>query len=487
MKKQVVYFLALVTTVAVNAKSPGGFEAHYEASKARVLSRIGVGEGSYFKFQKSLAASQANEVRSESAQCISRLQDTDSGRSEFLECLARYGRGGLNENLFLSAYTENQKRIKDEVNLSLEKEKTKLLLFYLQDLVREQRERNNERSAWFLPNQGFDVRARLHSDFDYQDGDAILMIGNSSISSLISQATYPQRRYSHAALVRVRDNRFGTAEALIESGVVSHDMEYFKKGQLQTVTVLRWNQNDLGIREKASDCGARHVESNTPYNFSMSLENRNAMFCSQLVVQCYADASETDVNALIAKPASIRSRPVLKYLDNFGVSSEVMPSPGDIAASRFFTPVADYRRTRDPKTDEISIHRLWDLFLMGDVFIDRLESGYQIKWNVFTKGLMFPLLSMVDRLGEFFMGIVGVDRQLIPRGVRTQTLGHMSVLEITIYKDTFKIASKLNKKYFKQDLKSLLSTDLIFKRALLSYSLSQNFEARQVFKGASNK
>lgn len=481
MKKYVGLFLMGLIAATAHAKSPAGFESYYEASKNRVLARMGVSEDVYFNFQKSLSSDQDSK-NIDASSCVLSLQDTDTGRNELLKCLSQYGLAGLNETLFGALYKENQKRIKDEEEASLEKEKTKLLLFYLQDLVREQRERNNERAAWFLPGQGFDTQARLHGDFNYQDGDAILMIGNSSISSLISQATYPQRRYSHAALVRVRDNTFGTAEALIESGVVSHDLEYFKKGQLQTVTVLRWNQSDQGIRAKASDCGAHHVEANTPYNFSMNLEKKDAMFCSQLVVQCYADASGEDVNTLIAKPASIRSKRVLKYLDNFGVSSEVMPSPGDIAASKFFVPVADYRRTRDPKTDEISLHRLWDLFLMGDIFIDRLESGYQIKWNVFTKGLMFPLLSMVDRMGEFFMGIVGVDRQLIPQGVRTQTLGHMSVLEITIYKDTFKIASKLNKKYFKRDLKSLLGTDLIFKRALLSYSLSQNYEARAIFR-----
>jgi hypothetical protein len=457
---------------------------HYANSKARVLSRFGVYFNSYQKFFDGLILNKKTKPGS-GAVCVPSLSDSTRARSALLNCLAAYGRHGLDVTLFSRLSTAKWSRIqKSPTNTEIQR--TIALLAYLEDVTREELESRGINTAWWVNGKGFWTQGKNQAEFEYQDGDILLLIGNSSISSVISQSTAPQRRFSHALMVRMEKGEFSTLEAIIEKGVTSIDRKKFSKQELQTVVVLRWKNKKQReqVAARASDCGKKLLDNKTPYNFSMDLADTSKMFCSQLVAHCYSISSGFSVQSMIPQVGAIRSDEVFEYLKNMGVQSRTMPSPGDLATSKHFEVVAEFRKTRDDQ-GSLALARLWDMFTLGDVFVERLEIGQTFRFDAITAKVVRPLLDVSNFTlatvgGNIFGRDISVLGGIYPEGIDTRTAGFMAVQERLIFKQVWKQAEKnLNATPHPQvrgknlDSSSLIYTHPIYRRTAMSLEMNQ--------------
>lgn len=383
---------------------------HYFSSLKRTTERLGISTTAYIDLFKSLNL-YSKTAKGSSLNCLKKLSDTTQNRSSFVTCLSQIGIQGFNQALFRELSSAKWHRIQS-AHSSTEEQKTIALLAYLEDLTRESLEMRGINTSWWSKQDGFTNFGINQADFDFKDGDVLLLIGNSSISSLITQATDPQRRFSHALMIRKKsESDFSTLEALIEKGVTSGDKKKFSNDTLQTVVVLRWKnkQHRSFVASKASDCAYNLYKNKTPYNFAMDLNDTTTMFCSQLVAHCYAQASGVDLKSLIPQMSSIRSDKVFEYLKNMGVQSKIMPSPGDLATSTQFEMVAEFRNVRNKK-GKLQLARMWNMFILGDVFVERLELGQKIRFDTVSSNLLRPLLDISNfTLATFGGSIFGRD------------------------------------------------------------------------------
>lgn len=453
---------------------------HLVQSYQRVYLRMGVTPGSLTAFSKSIQMG-PKSIRtvqifqvSQSSGCVAQLADSDQGRSALLECLAGFGRIGLTETLFDRVFQARSSRIK-QIPTTPEIQKTVALLLWIQDLVRSKLLSIGISAVWYVPSKGF-LASREKGDFEYEDGDVALVTGKSSISSMISQVTYPQRKFSHAFVVRKEKNEFATVEALIESGVISNSLDVFNKENLQIVEIHRWADESTrrDISTKASNEAWKWVVAKTPYDFNMDMKTEDKLFCSEVVARAYSQATGLAIEEFVPELSRIRSKPVFNFISKMGVTSELMPSPGDLAPSKYLKQVAEYRNPDD-------LSKLWWLMAMGDVVIERLEAGYELHprlWVGILAQLGVTLDSAIDGTREVF----GVDMNLLPQGLNRTSIATMLTLQKLLYEKAFVYAEETLKAAGYVNPHDLLSVEPWVLRAHFSYAVQQSYFPRRVLK-----
>jgi hypothetical protein len=453
---------------------------HLVHSFQRTYRRMGVSASSLSAFSLSvkLGPRRTREIKiykvSDSSGCVGRLQDSTEGRSALIECLANFGRQGLTEKLFGGIFAARSSRIK-VVPTTLEIQKSVVLLYWIQDLIRQKLLSDGVAAVWFEPGKGF-LPIRQKGEFDYEDGDVALVTGKSSISSMISQVTHPQRKFSHAFIVRMDKGQFATIEALLEQGVVSKDRAYFNEENLQVVEVHRWADvaNRATIAKNASDVAWNWVKEKRPYDFPMDMADEKELFCSEVVARAYANSSGLPIEKFVPELSRIRSKPVFNFIHRLGVQNEIMPSPGDLAPSPYLTQVAEYRNPHD-------LSKLWWLMIMGDVLVERLEAGYTLKarnYIALLSELGFTLDSGVDAARE----ILGADLNLLPQGLNKDSIATMITLQKFLYERAFLHAIDTLKAAGYLAPTDLLQVEPWVLRGHLSYATQESFWPSRVLK-----
>lgn len=432
----------------IETEAPHLSERVQQAASQAVDQRLGVEARALTRLWKRYLEKDIGDV-SESATCMTLLEDSWEARSQWVDCLYMHGLAGLNEKLALSIQRARQERSVAGV-LDVETKRTLALLFLMEDAIRERRNRLQQSAQWLDVSHGFLNGQRNVNEFSYQDGDVVLMMGGSSVSALISQSTLPERRYSHAALVRVNNGRVSFEEALVEKGVVSTSLEHYRDSKVQLFTVLRWNGHDAAnVARKASDCAHALARRKTAYNFSMDMTVTSSMFCSQLVVHCYSQASGVPLLALTPMQSDIRSDVVFNYLSKLGVASRRMVSPGDLLESPHFSVVAQWRRVgtfeRAPGVD-----RLWRQLAAGDVFVKSLEKGAKLDFSIVEKTVARIGVDVLDSLTDVLVSLVDADGALLPRGINARSLGMLKVQE-EIFQAAVSGAERRSKGFFETD------------------------------------
>lgn len=457
---------------------------HFNASMRRFEIRLGVDARTFMKLWSHYRIVDPKGENPESVRCLDGFADSDAGRNAFLECLREYESPGLNSALFARMFDLRTERVQ-KVGSSIEEQKTIALFAFFEDLIRERLHNIGQNTQWYVRGKGFLPEPLAAHEYPYEDGDVILVIGNSSISSLISQATSPQRKYSHGVLVRNRNGKITKVEALLEKGVVKTEMPEFKKSHLNTVTVLRW-RNEVerpSYARDASDCAWDLAERKTQYNFSMDVNDTSKMFCSQLVAHCYSRSSGAGFFTFSPEISTIRSRPVFEFLQNLGVNSERMISPGDLIVSPYLEVVAEFRRVSEPAgRRKVVPHlaRAWDLMLMGDVFVERLELGYKLQFNWMDRNVTRGLIDGFDRAGDSISNAFGGHGTLLPNGITAKSLGFMAYMQKKVYDRAFEALEKEQKRLL-LDPGRLLDMDPISRRAYLSYIIDADRSIRSDF------
>lgn len=461
-----------------------------ENAKKMVAQKMGVSPESLVNFWDSLNDAFTGEAESE--KCFEYLDDNDNARSEFLSCLSEFGRNGLTEKLFAKINDrklKQMKTLKDNANL----QKTVNLSFVLEDLIRYQLEDRGIHASWWVPGEGFlDTNDRY--DFKYQNGDVILEIGYSAVSAIITQSTMPQRKFSHALMIKDHgDNQFGTMEALIQTGVISRTKKELLDSNIQTLMVMRVKDEEKRkyVADIAADCGWEHVKNNTDYDLDFDGDDHSKIFCSELVASCYAKGiesygemkSNTDLDYksiyynFTDHQSSIFSDGAFEFLENFGMKKRTMPSPGDIFTSPYLEVMADYRPTSS-KEDDLGMSRLWNVMFWGDLFVQKLDQGYGFEFSVPTKIILKPLIDGINFLAD---KLFGDEMMFIPTGFNAEKATHLAAMDKFVYAPTTELALE-NLEYDGYEHQSILETPIWVRVGYFHHAMEANAKTKWILK-----
>lgn len=452
-------------------------EEHEEASKKRFLMRMGLSDTvlaqaeSYFADRAQGKNPQAGGHQA--SECIADLNDTDSKRNQFFLCVLLANPKSLDTEFFSLINGEKNNRVRSR-EVSPEAEKTIAFLAYLEDLVRAVLHKQGQSASWYSNAEKKFMNWEDFHDFPFEDGDVVLSMGGSWISGMITQSTYPQKKYSHAFMVRVDENGFRTMEAIIESGVISKSFKKFKKEELNGLLVLRWQDEATRkqIAPKAADLAMEWVDKNVAYDIEMDMQSEDKLFCSELVARAYSEAAGTPLDDFTAQVATVRSDAVFEILKLVGVTSREMTSPGDLVSSPQLEIVGEWR----PQNRLLD---LWEKIFMADVFIERLEMNFGVfpQWGQISSWVVIGL-DIPYWLGN---RIIGSDRNLIPASFDKASLQYVITIQKGIFDPAIKDAKRLMKKRSIVKDGSLLSVAPWDLRGYLSYATQENFRVKSVF------
>jgi|GEM_PF-1471740 len=450
-------------------------EDHVKASKTRILTRMGISENvvhqaeDYF-FQ--IRQGQSLNSKKVASECVNQLDDHTQARDKFFLCLLASHPDTLNAELFDKIHSLKIERIQS-VEPDFEKEKTIALIAYLEDLIRERLNLAGQKASWFSTETHDFLDAEEFADFPFEDGDILLSMGTSWISSMITQSTFPQKKYSHAYMVRVDSQGFRTMEAIIEKGVISNDFDYFSNEELNGVLVLRWKNKSArpAVARRAAIIAEKWVTDKVGYDIEMNVQDPSKLFCSELVLRAYAEASGLEINELTPKFAQIRSSKVFELLKLVGVGKREMPSPGDLMASTHLEIVGSWRPQK-------RLLQLWNMIFMADVFIERLELNYEVKPALGRlAGWMMVAIDGIYGLGAT---VVGSDRNLIPEATSKKSLKYLVTIQKGIFDPAIEDGLKLARKNSIIKEASLLSVAPWDMRGYISYATQNDATVRSV-------
>ncbi len=463
---------------------------YVEGAKGLVANKLGVSPTSLVNFWDSLEDHFVEEAPSH--ECINKLTHSDQGRTDFLNCLSQYGKNGLTEKLFGEINKRKikiMKTLKDNVNL----QKTVSLSFIVEDLIRYQLEDRGIKASWWVPGKGF-LNTNDRFDFNYLNGDVLLEIGYSAVSAIITQSTLPQRKFSHALLIKDRGNNdFGTMEALIQTGVITRSKKELLDSNIQTLMVMRIADEEKRkfVSDIAANCGWEHVEKNTNYDLDFDGNDHSKIFCSELVASCYAKGIKAynDKNGdksmdyqmvydtFTDHQSSIVTDNTFNFLKNFGMKKKTMPSPGDIFTSPYLEVQADYRPT-ESNQDALGMSRLWNVMFWGDLFVEKLDNGHDFEFSWISKYVLQPVINTINRVAD---SISGDEMKIIPTGFDAKKGGYLAAMDKLVYAPTTEMALKnMEKDGFNHA--SILATPIWVRAGYMKHALETNTKTNWILK-----
>jgi uncharacterized protein YycO len=393
-------------------------DSYHSKSLGILASKGGVSPENLENFWFSLA--KAPRTRESAALCVSKIGPSTRARDAFLDCVSERGSGALSGDLGHALFVLRARLVQSTP--TRETLRSLSLVTWTEDLVREAQRRAGRQATWMMRGKGY-LKNSEKTAFDFQDGDVVVGLGDSSISSLISQITNTPSRYSHAFIVRKRAGKITTVESLVETGVREFPLSHLLKDPYNQLTVLRWKDsaNRARVAARASDWAAGVAARKAPYDMKMDFSEDEAIYCSELIVKAYAKATGLKPKDLVRYQSRIDSGRVFKFANLLGVSNTVFFSPGDLFNSPYFEVVADYRKPGD-------LMKAWELYLMGDLFIERLEAGYRV-----TPGPIFTTVPLAVWLGQLLPSTFHEDARLIPRSIGPYAMSVMATTQIWIY------------------------------------------------------
>ncbi len=396
----------------------------YQKKSLKVLaSRGGVDAQALESFFNSLQTSSSHG----SSGCMRFLEAAPTQRDSFLSCLSEGGKSSLTKSLGEDLFNFRSKLLQKESNK--DNISTLALAGYVEDLVRENLRSQGKAAVW-VTQDGFKSGSEK-LDFEFEDGDVVVGLGKSSISSLISQINQTPSRYSHAFLVRKREGKVTTVESLIETGVKEFPLQHLLDDPYNQLTVLRWKNpsNRKRVASAASDWAYAAAKRRAPYDIEMNFDEDHALYCSEVILKAYSHASGLDPRKILAKFSSIKSKKAFEYAQNLGVRKQSFASPGDLFNSEYLEVVADYRKPKD-------LLLSWELFLMGDLFLEKIEEGYKVQPDPIYTGL--PLVVWV---GQLIPSIFHEDARLIPKSLSPWAMSVMATTQKKIYDKALELTS----------------------------------------------
>jgi len=222
-------------------------------------------------------------------------------------------------------------------------------------------------------NPKFDVG----HDIDFRSGDVLLMRGMHHNSAAIARIGDIDSQFSHLAIIHTDENgKHWVVEALIEEGAVINPLDYTLAHGLGRCVLFRHRDEALAVRAAAhAHSIVQHSHTRRGkriwYDFTMEMEGNTELFCSKLVRNAYAMASNGEVMLpTFGTRFDMQNR---DFLDRIGVTALESFAPADIELQSDFDLVAEWQDFR-----VTSRLRLQDL-LMDRLFLWMDEHGYRFK------------------------------------------------------------------------------------------------------------
>lgn len=403
------------------------------------------------------------------------IADTTEARDEMLQRLAEGGYASFDEELFKEIF--HQKQLKLRKPSDLESQRTITLLSWLEDLVREglylagKARGENVQTQWYLPGTGeFWQDRKTIRDFPFEDGDVMITMFPAALSTFIGMSTTPQRRHSHATLIRKRDGRTRVIESRPPAGVSANLLSQLAGRPITSYAILRL-RSDIekrgAIAARASDLAYESI--GKPYDVNMTGDPEKGFYCSQLVAWSYATAAgevlgrPVNMEELLPQVARVMSPALRDYMKRTGVEVETFVSPGDLNASRHVELVGDYRRTD-------SLTEFWSQLLLSHVFVERLNAGWRAQ-----SGSMRPLFSLMKWWERNVRDI-----NALPDGVTVRSLVTLYDFEMNIYRPVLKAALKqLESSGRPMHLRAIAPWEI---RGAISYQMDRSERTRKVLR-----
>jgi hypothetical protein len=356
------------------------------------------------------------------------LRQNEMGRDNLLLCLESYGANGMKERFFQELFEIRVSLSTINSNYSVGKSLT--LYAWLLDMSREFIHQEERDATWYVRGAGFLKNVRHKRGYQFQNGDVVIGVGNSSISALISQVSAPQSRYSHAFLVKVdEDNGFTTLESLIETGVKEFPASDFDKSKYNLLTVLRLKpevkNRDIAI-QKAVQYAVEAAKRKAGYDAEMDLDSDDKIFCSELIVRGYMEGLGVALEAFLPFTSSVRSEQAFAFISKLGVVSQKFATPADLMNSDYLEVVAEYR-------PQDNLLRAWEIYALGNMFLGDIENGKILKNDVLYSSLSLPVILL-----QLLPSLLFEDARLIPKSMSREAFASVATMDKRVFTPAWK-------------------------------------------------
>lgn len=392
--------------------------------------QVGASPDVIYDFNQSLSTLQRTD-NTPSVRCLSELKVQNfETRNSFLSCMSLKGLAGLNKE-FLEELVGMRLSLMVHVH-DAEASKTLRLLNWIFDLTLEQYALSNPTSYWLTKGEDGKMRftesdMKSHDDFHFQEGDLLLSISPTELSTLIPQYSYPQRRLTHSMLFRGKrgHRKEHFIESEFEEGVryKYRDIYRNKDNPYETIT-LRYTDPALSlerlreIRKNATDFAASQI--GIKYGFTTKFEDGYA--CHPLTARSYAEAAFGDVSPYLKGEipkngmgfedlkkvltqgfSPMRQGLSRSFSTKFGMADSIheYPTAGDFLTSQSFEVVAVFIR---PDLSQ----KFSDYYAIAETVVDSLDRGSVMSIDEEQRKNIEPLLRDRYKLSE----LIGMARKL---------------------------------------------------------------------------
>jgi Permuted papain-like amidase enzyme, YaeF/YiiX, C92 family len=263
----------------------------------------------------------------------------------------------------------------------------------------------------------------------FRNGDVLVVRGRAHNSAAIARIGDVDTQFSHTGIVHIDEaGRHWMVEALIEDGAVINPLDYSLGHGVGRAALYRHHDADLAARAaKAihdriarSHAGgwARHI----PYDFTMRLKGKRALFCSKLVHLAYKDASRGSVLLPAYKTRlDMKNR---SFFQGIGVKATETYAPGDIDLDPAFQLVAewqDYRITSDLRQQDMIMTKVF-------AWMESHNARFKPDWLIHVIGIFGRFSShLSSRIKDFIADVV----PKVPGNMSRRCIGTVAMLHKT--------------------------------------------------------
>lgn len=284
-----------------------------------------------------------------------------------------------------------------------------------------------------------------------RDGDIFVTKGNFFFSGALAKIGIYDTHFSHQGIVHKIDDQFYTAEAHPEVGATVRKLEEMNNNDKNVRTlVVRFPQEEISreagkhgydVVKNAMDSGV-----NVPYDFTMNYNEKDFLFCSELVTYAFELATDNEIQFPMYRTEFELKKS--NFAKKLGITSADALHPGDIEFDPRVVTVAEWRdfsRVMDNIVKDEILHMLY-YWMENDNYQLFNTAEATIHENVTFNIRPWPLFNYL--LHEKFP--VHIPKEYIGTVLTLQRVGDVLYSELT----------KENEKKFKDDGRYLKKSEM---------------------------
>ena len=255
----------------------------------------------------------------------------------------------------------------------------------------------------------FHASAGPNPKLEFRSGDVLMVRGLHHNSAAIARIGDTDSQFSHICMIHI--DKAATpwvVEALIESGAVINTLDHALKHGIGRAALFRYK--DAALAQRAAEMIHDHVQRSHQrwfgrilYDFSMQLTGTKRLFCSKLVRQAFAMASNGRVQLPTYKTHFFHADK--EFLQRIGVKAQETFAPADIELESDFGMIAEW-------TD----HRITSDLRLQDMILSKMFEWMEDDGWRFQEDFLIRLVGWFGRFSAtWFEGVKDLLADLIPK------------------------------------------------------------------------